>query len=107
VGIRIIHYDAVASPLHWIRLSAAIDATHLQIPIAAVVPLGQAALANARLERGHVLGRTGEREWLARMAHTPRAIITGVIRGTNMRWRRRPRSDTSEGSADGFGQIEG
>lgn len=50
-------YDAEASPRHFARLESAADDARLQVPIAAVYPLSQAARAHERLEHGHVLGR--------------------------------------------------
>jgi NADPH:quinone reductase-like Zn-dependent oxidoreductase len=50
-------YDVEASPRHFGRLERAADDVRLQVPIAAVYTLAQAARAHARLERGGVLGR--------------------------------------------------
>ncbi|HET9981932.1 MAG TPA: NADP-dependent oxidoreductase [Longimicrobiales bacterium] len=50
-------YDAVADPREWERLYHTVDEAKVQVPIAAVYPLEQAAEAHARVERGHVLGR--------------------------------------------------
>jgi NADPH:quinone reductase len=50
-------YDAEASPRHFARLERAADDARLQVPIAAVYPLSQAARAHERLEHGHVIGR--------------------------------------------------
>lgn len=55
--ITIQGYDAEASPRHFSRLARAVELGNLQVPIAAVYPLAQAARAHARLERGKVLGR--------------------------------------------------
>ena len=54
--IQLISYDAEASPRHFARLDRAVEA-RLQVPIAAVYPLSQAAKAHERIKRGHVLGR--------------------------------------------------
>jgi len=50
-------YDADASPRQFARLERAVDDARLQVPIAAVYPLSQAARAHQRLEQGHVIGR--------------------------------------------------
>ena len=50
-------YDADASARNFTRLARAADEARLQVPIAAIYPLNQAARAHARLERGHILGR--------------------------------------------------
>lgn len=55
--IRITSYDAIASPKHFARLNRAVEEARLQVPIAAVYPLAQAAKAHDRIKRGHVLGR--------------------------------------------------
>ena len=51
-GITIAGYNAVASPVEFSHLNAAIAASHLQ-----VYPLAQAAQAQRRVETGHVLGK--------------------------------------------------
>lgn len=56
-NVRIVPYDAVASPREFERLATAADEVRLQVPIEAVYPLDRAAEAHARVERGHVLGR--------------------------------------------------
>jgi NADPH:quinone reductase len=68
-------YDAEASPRHFARLVRAVDAVRLQVPIAAVYPLAQAARAHARLERGQVLGR----------------IVLRIVQGVSARGARRSR----------------
>jgi NADPH:quinone reductase-like Zn-dependent oxidoreductase len=55
--IRIESYDAIASPKHFARLNRAVEEARLQVPIAAVYSLAQAAKAHERLKRGHLLGR--------------------------------------------------
>jgi NADPH:quinone reductase-like Zn-dependent oxidoreductase len=55
--IKAVAYDAIASPKHFARLELAVEKARLQVPIAAVYPLAQAAKAHARLLRGHVIGR--------------------------------------------------
>ena len=55
--IRIVAFDAEASPKHSARLERAVEEARLQVPIAAVYPLAQAAKAHERLEKGRVLGR--------------------------------------------------
>jgi NADPH:quinone reductase-like Zn-dependent oxidoreductase len=56
-GIRMIAYDASATPAEFASLAHAVEATELVVPIAATFPLGQASQAHARIERGHVIGR--------------------------------------------------
>ncbi|MDB4874981.1 MAG: Alcohol dehydrogenase zinc-binding domain protein [Gemmatimonadetes bacterium] len=55
--VKRIPYDAEASPSAWASLARAVEAARLVVPIAETYPLGQAAKAHARLERGHVIGR--------------------------------------------------
>jgi NADPH2:quinone reductase len=55
--VRVIGYDVSASPPAFARLARAVEATKLEVPIAATFPLGQASKAHARVERGHVVGR--------------------------------------------------
>jgi NADPH:quinone reductase len=55
--VRMIAYDASASPAAFARLGRAVEATPLVVPIAAMFPLSQATKAHARVERGHVVGR--------------------------------------------------
>jgi NADPH:quinone reductase len=54
---RIIEYNAVAGPKEFERLNAAIVAAKLKVPIAAEYPLVEAAQAQERVEKGHVLGK--------------------------------------------------
>lgn len=56
-GIPIIAYDAIPGPKEFERLNQAIVAAHLQVPIAAVYPLDEAAEAQERIAAGHVLGK--------------------------------------------------
>lgn len=56
-GIKIMSYDADPGLREFERLSHAIQASKLQVPIAAAYPLEQAAAAHDRLARGHVLGK--------------------------------------------------
>jgi NADPH2:quinone reductase len=53
----VLSYDADASTRLFTRLERAVDEARLQVPVAAVYPLAQAARAHERLERGGVLGR--------------------------------------------------
>jgi NADPH2:quinone reductase len=55
--VRVISYDGIVSPRHFERLNRAVKQARLQVPIAAIYPLAQAARAHERLKRGHVLGR--------------------------------------------------
>jgi NADPH:quinone reductase-like Zn-dependent oxidoreductase len=47
----------VADPRKFANLERAVDEARLDVPIAAVYPLAQAARAHERIEKGHVLGR--------------------------------------------------
>lgn len=53
----IIEYNAVPGPKEFERLNAAIVAAKLKVPIAAEYPLAEAARAQERVEKGHVLGK--------------------------------------------------
>lgn len=55
--VRFVSYDAQAGPLQFARLERAVEEARLQVPIAAVFPLEEAAKAHERIEGGHVLGR--------------------------------------------------
>ena len=55
--VRRMPYDAEASPSAFASLARAVEATRLEVVIAETYPLGRAATAHARLERGHVTGR--------------------------------------------------
>jgi NADPH:quinone reductase-like Zn-dependent oxidoreductase len=50
-------YDAVASPNWFARLNRHFTNGRVRVPIAATYPLGKAAQAHRRLDRGRVLGR--------------------------------------------------
>jgi NADPH:quinone reductase len=54
---RITEYNAIAGPQEFERLNAAIVAAKIKVPIAAEYPLAQAASAQERVEKGHVLGK--------------------------------------------------
>jgi NADPH:quinone reductase len=56
-AFRVSGFDAVASPREFARLNRYIRSTRLRVPIAASYPLGKAAQAHRRLDRGQVLGR--------------------------------------------------
>jgi len=56
-GIRTKPYDGIAGRAQWERLSRAITAARLQVPIAAEFALAEAARAHERLAQGHILGK--------------------------------------------------
>jgi NADPH:quinone reductase-like Zn-dependent oxidoreductase len=56
-GIKVIAYDAVSGVREFHRLNRAVESARLQVPIAAVFPLDQAAKAHKRVAEGHVLGK--------------------------------------------------
>jgi NADPH:quinone reductase len=56
-GVRVLHYDAVASPRKFAELERVVDEGRVRVPIAQAYPLAEAAEAHARVERGQVLGR--------------------------------------------------
>ncbi len=56
-GLKTTTWDAEAGVRQFERLNAAIEESRLQVPIAAVFPLEQAARAHERIESGHVLGK--------------------------------------------------
>jgi len=56
-GVTILPYDAVPGPNEYARLTVAIEAAKLKVPIVAEFPLAQAAQAQERLEAGHVAGK--------------------------------------------------
>jgi NADPH:quinone reductase-like Zn-dependent oxidoreductase len=56
-GVHLIRYDAIPGAQEFARLNSAIEAVHLQVPIAAAFPLAEAAKAQQRLEAGHVQGK--------------------------------------------------
>jgi NADPH:quinone reductase len=55
--LRIVSYDAMNGPREFANLGRAASEARLQVPIAAVFPLAQAAKAHERIERGHIVGR--------------------------------------------------
>jgi NADPH:quinone reductase len=54
---RVHSYDAMASPRAFARLNRYIGNGRIRVPIAASYPLGKAAQAHRRLDRGQILGR--------------------------------------------------
>jgi NADPH:quinone reductase-like Zn-dependent oxidoreductase len=54
---RVRAYDAVASPGEFDRLNRHLGRGRIRVPIAASYPLGKAAQAHRRMDRGRVLGR--------------------------------------------------
>jgi NADPH:quinone reductase len=54
---RLAGYDGQAGPRQFAKLERAVDEANLRVPVAAVYPLGRAAAAHERLEKGHVVGR--------------------------------------------------
>jgi len=56
-GIDYLAYNAVAGPREFARLENAVEEARLNVPIAGVYPLSQAAKAHTRLVKGHVIGR--------------------------------------------------
>lgn len=56
-NVRLISYDAQAGPREFARLAKAVEEARLQVPLAAVYPLEEAAQAHQRLEQDQVLGR--------------------------------------------------
>jgi NADPH:quinone reductase len=54
---RGLSYDAVASPGDFAKLNRYLGGGKIRVPIAASYPLGKAAQAHRRLERGRVVGR--------------------------------------------------
>lgn len=60
-SFRVIPYDAEAGPRHFARLKEAVDKHGLQVPLAAVYSLEQAARAHERVEDTQVLGRVALR----------------------------------------------
>jgi NADPH:quinone reductase len=69
-SFSVLSYDAEASPRLFARLERAVAEAGLQVPVAAVYPLAQAARAHERLERGGVLGRI-----VLRIARGPRERV--------------------------------
>jgi len=56
-----IPFDVEAGPQHFARLNQAVDKHGLQVPLAAVYSLEQAARAHERVEKDQVLGRVSLR----------------------------------------------
>jgi NADPH:quinone reductase len=56
-GVTIRGFDAVADPRQFRRLREYVGDRRMQVPLAAVYPLSQAARAHRRLAQGHVVGR--------------------------------------------------
>jgi NADPH:quinone reductase-like Zn-dependent oxidoreductase len=56
-GISVHSYDAIAGVHEFQRLNRAVEAAKLQVPIAGVYKLADAAKAHKRLAQGHVLGK--------------------------------------------------
>jgi NADPH:quinone reductase len=56
-GIRMTLYSFIAGAREFERLNEAVEAVKLQVPVAAVYPLADAAQAHKRLETGHLLGK--------------------------------------------------
>lgn len=56
-GFRVRSFDAVANPREFARLNRHVANRRVRVPIAASYPLGKAAQAHRRLDRGRVLGR--------------------------------------------------
>jgi NADPH2:quinone reductase len=54
--LRIVSYDAMNGPREFANLGRAVISAQLQVPIAAVFPLAQAAKVHERIERGHIVG---------------------------------------------------
>jgi NADPH2:quinone reductase len=71
--IDIIPYDAIAGVREFQRLNRAVEAANLQVPIAAVYDLADAAKAHERLAQGHVLGKIELRvcTWVRRIHLDP------------------------------------
>jgi NADPH2:quinone reductase len=56
-GIKVVSYDGDSGVSQFQRLSRAVDAVGLKVPIDSSYPLAQAAKAHQRLAQGHVLGK--------------------------------------------------
>jgi NADPH2:quinone reductase len=56
-GLSVESYDAMPGVREFARLSRAVDAARLKVPVAASYSLGQVAKAHQRLGKGHVLGK--------------------------------------------------
>jgi NADPH:quinone reductase len=56
-GLRMVGYDAQSGVRQFERLNAAVEESHLEVPIADVYSLDDVARAHERIERGHVVGK--------------------------------------------------
>lgn len=56
-NVRVLAYDAEASPGKFHALERAVEEARVTVPIAHTFPLAEAARAHERIEKGHVLGR--------------------------------------------------
>jgi NADPH:quinone reductase len=56
-GVSVKAYDSSPGVRQFERLGRAIEAARLKVPIATAYPLAQAAKAQARIQKGHVLGK--------------------------------------------------
>ena len=56
-GVKTKPYDGIAGQAQFERLSRAVTAARLQVPITGEFALGEAVRAHERLEQGHVLGK--------------------------------------------------
>lgn len=56
-GVRVLHYDAVATPRKFAELEHVFEEGSIRVPIAQSYPLADAAVAHAQVERGRILGR--------------------------------------------------
>ena len=57
LGVRMTLYSYIPGRREFKRLNRAVEAAHLQVPVAAQYSLADAAAAHRRLESGHVLGK--------------------------------------------------
>lgn len=57
LGLRMTLYSYIPGRRELERLNSAVEAAHLQVPVAAQYSLADAALAHRRLESGHLLGK--------------------------------------------------
>ncbi|HEY7929961.1 MAG TPA: NADP-dependent oxidoreductase, partial [Steroidobacteraceae bacterium] len=57
LGVRMTLYSYIPGRREFERLNRAVEAAHLQVPVAAQYSLADAASAHRRLESGHVLGK--------------------------------------------------
>jgi NADPH:quinone reductase-like Zn-dependent oxidoreductase len=56
-GMTLVRYDGIAGIKEFERLTAAVQAARLKVPIAECYPLAQAYKAHERLAEGHVVGK--------------------------------------------------